>query len=132
MPRKRREKCFRLGYNHDLTQKHSTLRKLYDNGFFGDIYYARAMAMRRRGVPASPSFITKSIAGGGPLIDIGVHILDVLLWMIGVPKPIEAFGSVAQKFGHQADVINPIGGHGFLPNLTLKILRWVLSALKAA
>ena len=86
-----------------------TLRKLHDEGFFGDIYYARAMAVRRRGVPAAPSFITKAISGGGPLIDIGVHILDVLLWMIGNPKPVEVFASVAQKFGHRDDVINPWG-----------------------
>ena len=102
-------KVLQIGLQSRFGAEARTLRKLYEDGFFGDIYYARAMAMRRRGVPASPSFITKSIAGGGPLIDIGVHILDVLLWMIGDPKPIEAFGSIAQKFGHQADVINPWG-----------------------
>ena len=102
-------KVLQIGLQSRFGAEARTLRKLYDDGFFGDIYYARAMAMRRRGVPASPSFITKSIAGGGPLIDIGVHILDVLLWMIGSPKPIEAFGSIAQKFGHQSDVINPWG-----------------------
>ena len=97
-------KVLQIGLQSRFNAGARTLRKLYDDGFFGDIYYARAMAMRRRGVPASPSFITKSIAGGGPLIDIGVHILDVLLWMIGAPKPIEAFGSVAQKFGNRANV----------------------------
>ena len=102
-------KVLQIGLQSRFGTEARTLRKLYEDGFFGDIYYARAMAMRRRGVPASPSFITKSIAGGGPLIDIGVHILDVLLWMIGTPKPIEAFGSIAQKFGHQANVINPWG-----------------------
>jgi predicted dehydrogenase len=102
-------KVLQIGLQSRFGAEARTLRKLYEDGFFGDIYYARAMAMRRRGVPASPSFITKSIAGGGPLIDIGVHILDVLLWMIGCPKPIEAFGSIAQKFGHQTDVINPWG-----------------------
>ncbi len=102
-------KVLQIGLQSRFGAEARTLRKLYEDGFFGDIYYARAMAMRRRGVPASPSFVTKSIAGGGPLIDIGVHILDVLLWMIGDPKPIEAFGSIAQKFGHQADVINPWG-----------------------
>ena len=102
-------KVLQIGLQSRFSAESRTLRKLYDDGFFGDIYYARAMAMRRRGVPASPSFVTKSISGGGPLIDIGVHILDVLLWMIGAPKPIEAFGSIAQKFGHRPDVINPWG-----------------------
>ena len=102
-------KVLQIGLQSRFNPEARTLRKLYEDGFFGDIYYARAMAMRRRGVPATPSFITKSIAGGGPLIDIGVHILDVLLWMIGAPKPIEAFGSVAQKFGNRANVINDWG-----------------------
>ena len=92
MHRKRVVKSYRSGLQSRFRAEARTLCKLYDEGFFGDIYYARAMAMRRRGVPASPSFISKAIAGGGPLIDIGVHILDVLLWMIGSPKPIEAFG----------------------------------------
>ena len=93
------------------------MRKLCDEGFFGDIYYARAMSVRRRGVPSTPSFITKSIAGGGALIDIGVHILDALLWVLGaeiresedVPNPLKHSGSRAQKFGNQKDVINPWG-----------------------
>ena len=79
-------KSYKSGYNLGFAREACTLRKLYDEGFFGDIYYARAMSMRRRGVPASPSFLSKAIAGGGPLIDIGVHILDVLLWMIGCPE----------------------------------------------
>lgn len=102
-------KVLQIGLQSRFSDGSRTLRKLYDEGFFGDIYYARAMAMRRRGVPASPSFLSKAIAGGGPLIDIGVHILDVLLWMIGCPKPVEAFGMTAKKFGHRADVINPWG-----------------------
>lgn len=102
-------KILQIGLQSRFGAASRTLRKLYDDGFFGDIYYARAMAMRRRGVPDAPTFITKSISGGGPLIDIGVHILDVLLWMIGCPKPIEALGSIAQKFGHRDDVINPWG-----------------------
>lgn len=102
-------KILQIGLQSRFGAGARTLRKLYDEGFFGDIYYARAMAMRRRGIPASPSFISKEIAGGGPLIDIGVHILDVLLWMIGCPKPVEAFGMTAKKFGDKKDVINPWG-----------------------
>ena len=102
-------KVLQIGLQSRFRAEARTLRKLYDEGFFGDIYYARAMAMRRRGVPASPSFLSKAIAGGGPLIDIGVHILDVLLWMIGCPKPVEAFGMAVTKFGHKKDVINPWG-----------------------
>lgn len=82
------------------------LKQLFDEGTFGDVYYGRAMAVRRRGIPVG-SFIEESKAGGGCLIDIGVHILDCLLWIIGYPKPVEAFGSVATKFGKREEVINP-------------------------
>ena len=103
------EKILQIGLQNRFTVESRTLRKLSDEGFFGDIYYARAMSVRRRGVPSTPSFISKAIAGGGPLIDIGVHILDALLWILGCPKPVEAFGFTAQKFGNQKDVINPWG-----------------------
>ena len=102
-------KILQIGLQNRFTVESRTLRKLCDEGFFGDIYYARAMSVRRRGVPGTPSFITKAISGGGPLIDIGVHILDALLWILGCPKPVEAFGFTAQKFGNQKDVINPWG-----------------------
>lgn len=102
-------KVLQIGLQSRFEAGNRTLRKLVEAGEFGDIYYARAMAMRRRGVPSAPTFITKKISGGGPLIDIGVHILDVLLWVIGNPKPIRAFGSTALKFGNRDDVPNPWG-----------------------
>jgi predicted dehydrogenase len=106
---KKSGKILQIGLQSRFDAGARTLRKLVEAGEFGDIYYARAMAMRRRGMPASSTFITKKIAGGGPLIDIGVHILDVLLWVIGNPKPVKVFGSIATKFGKRDDVINPWG-----------------------
>lgn len=68
------------------------LREFIDNGHMGDIYYARAQALRRRGVPHWGVFIDKEKQGGGPLIDIGVHILDITLFLMGNPKPVSASG----------------------------------------
>jgi len=68
------------------------VREFIDNGHMGDIYYARAWALRRRGVPHWGVFIDKEKQGGGPLIDIGVHILDFTLFLMGNPKPISATG----------------------------------------
>ena len=101
-------KVLQIGLQSRFGKGARTLRKLYDEGLFGDVYYARAVTMRRRGMGLTPTFMQKSIAGGGPLIDIGVHELDVLLWMIGCPKPLEVFGSVAQKFGHRYDIVNSV------------------------
>ena len=61
-------------------------------GEIGDIYYARAQSLRQRGIPGWGVFIDKEKQGGGPLIDIGVHILDLTLWFMGHPKPIAASG----------------------------------------
>ncbi|MCE9557427.1 MAG: Gfo/Idh/MocA family oxidoreductase [Armatimonadetes bacterium] len=68
------------------------LQKFIENGNMGDIYYARAKALRRRGVPHWGVFIDKEKQGGGPLIDIGVHILDLTLFLMGYPKPVSATG----------------------------------------
>jgi len=106
---KKSGKVLQIGLQSRFGAGNRTLRKLVEDGVFGDIYYGRAEAFRRRGVPAAPTFITKKISGGGPLIDIGVHILDVFLWILGNPKPVKVFGSIATKFGHRDDVPNPWG-----------------------
>jgi predicted dehydrogenase len=102
-------KVLQIGLQSRFRPEARTLRKLFDEGFFGSVYYGRAVAMRRREVPVSPSFLSKTIAGGGSLIDLGVHSLDILLWMIGCPKPVEAFGMTAKKIGDNAEVVNPGG-----------------------
>lgn len=105
---KKSGKILQIGLQSRFGAGSRTLRKLVEDGLFGDIYYARAMAMRRRGIPVG-TFIKKDLAGGGCLMDIGVHVLDVLLWVIGYPKPVEVFGTVATKFGNRSGVINAWG-----------------------
>lgn len=68
------------------------LRRFVENGHMGEVQYARAQAIRRRGVPGWGVFIDKEKQGGGPLIDIGVHILDLTLFIMGHPKPVSATG----------------------------------------
>jgi predicted dehydrogenase len=63
-----------------------------DSGVLGTIYHARAWMLRRSGLPVSPTFIYKQHSGGGPCIDIGVHILDTTLWLMGHPKPVAVSG----------------------------------------
>ncbi len=65
------------------------LKKHVDAGVLGDVYYARTQWLRRRGMPGFGGwFGTKALAGGGPLIDLGVHRLDLALWMMGYPTPV--------------------------------------------
>jgi predicted dehydrogenase len=75
------------------------LKRFVDAGQMGEIYYARVQALRRRGVPNWGVFTDKKKQGGGPLIDIGCHALDLTLHLMGHPKPILASGMSCTKFG---------------------------------
>jgi predicted dehydrogenase len=85
------------------------LKKMIDAGELGDIYYSRVWALRRRGVPAWGVFIEKDKQGGGPMIDIGVHMLDMALYLMGHPKPVAVSGQCYTKFGTRKGVFNPWG-----------------------
>ncbi len=61
-------------------------------GALGEIYHARSWMLRRSGLPVRPTFIYRQHSGGGPTIDIGVHILDLTLWLMGHPQPVAVSG----------------------------------------
>ncbi len=88
-----------IGYNMRFGAGAQALKRAIDSGEFEDIYYARARAIRRREVPVSGVFLNKELNGGGPLIDIGVHITDMTLWLMGSPTPIAASGMTYNKMG---------------------------------
>jgi predicted dehydrogenase len=77
------------------------LKKEIDAGALGDIYHARSWMLRRSGLIPSPTFIFKKHSGGGPCIDIGVHILDLTLWLMGNPKPTVVTGVARAELAHK-------------------------------
>jgi predicted dehydrogenase len=97
------------GYNHRFRPEVQTLKKFAENGAFGNMYYARTQALRRRGIPSWGLFVSKEKNGGGPLIDIGVHMLDSTLHVLGFPKPISVSGQTYQEFGKRSDVLGLFG-----------------------
>lgn len=102
-------KKFMVALNMRFGGAPQAVKRFIDDGKLGEVYYARAQALRRRGVPSWGVFTQKDKQGGGPLIDIGVHILDLTLWLMGHPKPISATGQTYQKFGRKKGVYNPWG-----------------------
>lgn len=72
----------------------------YARELCGEIYYGRCGWFRRRGIPGwGTHFTRKDLSGGGPLVDIGVHMLDLCLDFMGYPEPISAVGAAYAKFG---------------------------------
>ncbi len=93
-------KIFMMGFNNRFRGDTQLLKKIIDNGDLGEIYYAKTGWLRRKGIPGMGGwFTTKAMSGGGPLIDLGVHVLDLTLWLMGNPKPVYVLGSSYAKFG---------------------------------
>jgi len=77
-----------INFSYRFTEQSWALKKQVEDGILGDIYFGRTVWHRRRGMPGFGGwFGTKALAGGGPLIDLGVHRLDLALWLMGYPKP---------------------------------------------
>ena len=74
-------------------------KKFIDDGKMGEIYCGRCGWQRRRGIPGKGGwFTTKAQSGGGPLIDLGVHMIDLAIWLMGNPTPVAVTGSTYCKF----------------------------------
>jgi predicted dehydrogenase len=104
-------KILQVALQQRFTGAGQFMRGFIADGGLGDIYYARAQALRRRGVPAWGVFIDKEQQGGGPLIDIGVHILDFTLTMMGYPKPVSAAGMTWDLLGKNPALFNGWGDY---------------------
>lgn len=79
-------------------------------GDLGRIYNAKTGWLRKKGIPGWGSWFTrKDQAGGGPLIDIGVHMLDLSLYLMGSPKPVSVYGTTYSEFGPKREGIGDWG-----------------------
>lgn len=72
------------------------LREFVDSDYFGELYYAKATYLRRNGNPGG-WFGNKALSGGGPLIDLGVHVIDLVRFVMGNPKPASVYGATFTK-----------------------------------
>lgn len=83
-----------INFSYRFTEQSMALKKQVESGIIGDIYFARTVWHRRRGLPKLGGwFGQKALSGGGPLIDLGVHRLDLALWLMGYPTPTWVIGS---------------------------------------
>ena len=106
---RRSGKKLTIGYNNRFRSDSQHLKSVCEAGELGDIYYAKAHAIRRRAVPTWGVFLDGDKQGGGPLIDIGTHALDLTLWMMDNYKPVSVTGSVYHKLGSKENAANAWG-----------------------
>ncbi|MCL1964140.1 MAG: Gfo/Idh/MocA family oxidoreductase [Firmicutes bacterium] len=93
------ERCGKLlmiGFVRRFGNDTELLKAFIEKGDFGEIYHAKATYLRRKGNPGG-WFGDKSRSGGGPLIDLGVHVIDMTRYLMGNPKPASVYGATFRK-----------------------------------
>ncbi len=106
---RRTGKKLTIGYQNRFRKDSHYLHQVCENGDLGEIYYAKAKAIRRRAVPTWGVFLDEEAQGGGPLIDIGTHALDLTLWMMKNYQPKCIVGNTYHKLASTRDAANAWG-----------------------
>lgn len=99
-------KVLMLGFVLRFSAENDLITDFRDD--IGDIYYAKATYLRRHGAPGG-WFCDKARSGGGPVIDLGVHVIDQTRFLMGSPKPVSVFASTSYKVGFRPELKNQIG-----------------------
>ena len=97
-----------IGYQHRHKASAQYVKSVIDRGDLGEMYYAEAFAVRRRGTPNWGVFLNEYEQGGGPLIDIGTHSLDLTLYLLNNYKPRMVVGTTYNKLTNPVQA-NPWG-----------------------
>ncbi len=94
-----------VGFQWRYTPNTKALRAAREKGQFGKIMFVKCQALRRRGIPNWGVFGQKKLQGGGPMIDIGVHILECAYAFMGSPKPVAASGNIWTYLGDKPSTV---------------------------
>lgn len=86
-----------INFSYRFRPQSQALKRLVDDGILGEVYTGRTCWLRRHGFPGFGGWFTdKALAGGGPLIDLGVHRIDLALWLMGYPQPTWVMGHTSE------------------------------------
>jgi len=107
------EKLLMVGQTVRFTKNAACLKYWVDRGEVGEPYWGRAQALRVRGVPGAKGFVSGAMSGGGPIYDIGVHMLDCALWLMGFPEPVSVSAGVYRKLTLKKTPLVPFTGKDY-------------------
>lgn len=94
----RNGKLLMLGFVRRHGNDAATALDFIQKGYLGDIYYSKVSYLRRAGCPGG-WFGDRNFSGGGPLVDLGVHVIDLARYLMGRPLPVEVFGATFEGIG---------------------------------
>jgi len=98
-------RILQVGFVRRYDPNAQIVKTFADNGEFGTFYYGKASTIRRLGNPGG-WFADIERSGGGPLIDIGVHVIDLVWYLMGRPKPVTVSGNTYRRLGNRANIRN--------------------------
>ena len=98
---KKAGKKLAVGFQYRFHPNSQFLVRAREDGRFGNVMFVRCQALRRRGIPNWGVFGQKHLQGGGPLIDIGVHVIEMAHYVMGQPKPVAAGGNTWTYMGNK-------------------------------
>ncbi|MCI6907794.1 MAG: Gfo/Idh/MocA family oxidoreductase [Clostridiaceae bacterium] len=99
----RNHRVLQIGFVRRFGADAGVAREMIDAGTVGEIYYGKATYLRRHGFPGG-WFGDKAYSGGGPLIDLGVHVIDLSRYLMGNPRPVSVYGATFHKLGNRPEV----------------------------
>ena len=97
-----------VGFQYRFSPQSQFVRDYATSGELGKIMYVRCQALRRRGIPNWGVFGRKELQGGGPMIDIGVHIIEAAHYCIGSPRPVAASGQTWTYHGNKPSSVRSV------------------------
>lgn len=95
-----------IAYHYRFMKESQAAKRLIEENEIGQPFVARIQALRRRKVPGWGVFTNKELQGGGSLIDYGCHFLDLALWLLGNPEPVEVLGTAYNKLSKMPYQVN--------------------------
>ncbi|MDP4552384.1 Gfo/Idh/MocA family oxidoreductase [Alkalihalobacillus macyae] len=99
-------KVLSIAYHYRFMKEPRAAHQVIQEGEIGDPMVARVQALRRRKVPGWGVFTNKQLQGGGSLIDYGCHFLDLSMWLMGNPKPVEVSGTTYNRLSKTPEQVN--------------------------
>ncbi|MDL2288492.1 Gfo/Idh/MocA family oxidoreductase [Oscillospiraceae bacterium OttesenSCG-928-F05] len=104
---KEMNKLLMIGFVRRFGEDCNVIKSFIDSDKLGDIYYAKVRCLRRKGNPGG-WFGEKARSGGGPLIDLGVHLIDFVKYVTGKPEPVSVYGATFNKLGARGNTKDPL------------------------